>query len=248
MISLIGSTLAEDRSPHLRSSRPQEGEAPKFDSIRNLITRVLKNLIDNHFRISAQNDLALDFLEHRGDRQKEAIAHIDRGLNEYGVQSVGTFISKISLPAALMQMLSDRKLAEEEQKTLESKQETERQRTRLTYLKALDGTQHELAASEQQVKIAELRAKAERINAESHASKIRTIGQAETDVMGKNMERMGDTRYFEIEKVKQLANMKVPEVLVTAGIGEGSALDMAVLQVLRQMTRAGNTPIAGPQA
>jgi len=69
MISLIGSTLAEDRPPQTRGLRPEHGEAAKFDSIRNLITRVLKNLIDNHFRISAQNYVALDFLEHRGARR-----------------------------------------------------------------------------------------------------------------------------------------------------------------------------------
>jgi uncharacterized membrane protein YqiK len=213
MISLIGSTLAEERPASTRSLRSHESEPPKFDSIRNFITRVLKNLIDNHFRISAQNYVTLDFLEHRGDRQKDAIAHIAAGLNHYGVQSVGTFISKISLPPALMQMLSDRKLAEEEQKTLESKQETERGRTQLMYLQALAGTQKELAENEQRVKRAQLQASAERISAESKASSIRTIGQAETYVMAKNLEETGGAWYFEIEKLKHLARMQLPAIL-----------------------------------
>ena len=242
MISLIGSTLAEERSANMRSLPCRESEAPKFDSIRNLITRVLKNLIDNHFRISAQNYVALDFLENRGDRQKDAIAHIAAGLSEYGVQSVGTFISKISLPPALMQMLSDRKLAQEEQKTLECKQETERERTQLMYLQALAGTQKELAENEQRVKITQLKASAESISAESKASSIRTIGQAETDVMAKNLEKMGGAWYFEIERLKQLARMQLPEVLVTGGIGQGSALDAAILQSLRQLARPGGAP------
>jgi uncharacterized membrane protein YqiK len=249
MISLIGSTLAEEHSANMRSLQWRESEAPKFDSIRNLITRVLKNLIDNHFRISAQNYVALDFLENRGDRQKDAIAHIAAGLSEYGVQSVGTFISKISLPPALMQMLSDRKLAQEEQKTLECKQETERERTQLMYLQALAGTQKELAENEQRVKITQLKANAESISAESKASSIRTIGQAETDVMAKNLEKMGGAWYFEIERLKQLARMQLPEVLVTGGIGQGSALDAAILQSLRQLARpSGATSTDIPEA
>ena len=59
--------------------------------------------------------------------------------------------------------------------------------------------------------------------------------------MTKNLEKMGGAWYFEIERLKQLARMQLPEVLVTGGIGQGSALDAAILQSLRQLARPSST-------
>ena len=55
-------------------------------------------MVGNHFRNSAQNFEALDFLKQRSEIQQEAVDHIKAALSAYGVQTIGTFINEIDLP------------------------------------------------------------------------------------------------------------------------------------------------------
>ena len=246
MISRIGSPRARGLTPRIADS----AGGFKFDSIRNLVTRVLSPMIDNHFRHSAQHYEALDFLEHRSDRQEDAIAHIAAALRDYGVQSVGTFISKISLPPQLMEILANRKLAEEEQKTYEKQKDKERTRKELAYLQHLSDSQKDIVTHEQQVKIADLERQAKQIVAEAEAASIRTVGEAQLEVMRANMEALGPEKYLELEKLKHLATVKLPETLVSGAIGLDSPLDALVLQMLKRFTGAqqpGNPPGGSPE-
>ncbi len=53
----------------------------------------------------------------RSDSQAEAAEHVCEALRAYDVQAVDTLIGLISPPAELMQTLTDRKIAQEQQKT-----------------------------------------------------------------------------------------------------------------------------------
>lgn len=152
----------------------------RMGSIRNLVNQVLEPIVGNYFRNSAQNYTVLDFLSHRSERQSEARAHVNLAISEYDVQSVDTLIGDITPPSELMATLTARKIAEEQQKTFATEEQTQRKRQDLERQKALADKQKELVNSEQDVRVAEMRAKSsvEQANGESQAMARRAEGEA----------------------------------------------------------------------
>ncbi len=166
----------------------------RMGSVRNLVNQVLEPIVGNYFRNSAQNHTVLDFLSHRSERQKDARDHITAAIKEYDVQSVDTLIGDITPPPQLMATLTARKIAEEQQKTFLTEQQTQRTRQDLERQKALADKQNELVNSEQDVRVAEMRAKSavEQANGESQsmarraegeATAKRRIGEAEAEIV-----------------------------------------------------------------
>ncbi len=152
----------------------------RMGSVRNLVNQVLEPIVGNYFRNSAQNYTVLDFLSRRSDRQTEAREHISRAIHEYDVQAVDTLIGDITPPPELMATLTARKIAEEQQKTFVTEQQTQKTRQELERQKALADKQKELVNSEQDVRVAEMRAKSfvEQANGESQAMARRAEGEA----------------------------------------------------------------------
>jgi uncharacterized membrane protein YqiK len=107
-------------------------EAPKviarFGSMNNLVSQVLEPTIGNYFRNSAQDSDVISFLSTRKERQQAAKDHIKAVLDEYNVNAVDTLIGDIVPPEALMKTLTDRKIAEEEQKTYQTQKMAQEQR------------------------------------------------------------------------------------------------------------------------
>ena len=152
----------------------------RVGSVRNLVNQVLEPIIGNYFRNGAQNYTVLDFLSNRSDRQTEARTHITDAIREYDVQSVDTLIGDISPPEQLMATLTARKIAEEQQKTFVTEEQTQRTRQELERQKALADKQKEIVNSEQDVRIAEMRAKSavEQAQGESQVISRRAEGEA----------------------------------------------------------------------
>jgi uncharacterized membrane protein YqiK len=166
----------------------------RMGSVRNLVEQVLEPIVGNYFRNSAQAFTVLDFLSNRAQRQKDARAHINEAIREYDVQSVDTLIGDITPPAELMATLTARKIAEEQEKTYVTEQKTQRQRQDLERQKAMSDKQRELVNSEQDVRVAEMRANASiqqasgesqamARKAEGEALAKRRIGEAEAEVV-----------------------------------------------------------------
>ncbi|MEO8025265.1 MAG: SPFH domain-containing protein [Bryobacteraceae bacterium] len=167
----------------------------RVGSVRNLVNQVLEPIIGNYFRNSAQAYSVLDFLSNRAERQKEARGHIDAAVRQYDVQSVDTLIGDINPPEDLMATLIARKIAEEQQKTFVTQEQSERTRQELEKQRALANKQAEIMNSEQDVRIAEQRANAAiktaegesgaaAKRAEGEALAKRRIGEAEASVVG----------------------------------------------------------------
>jgi uncharacterized membrane protein YqiK len=152
----------------------------RVGSVRNLVAQVLEPIVGNYFRNSAQNYSVLDFLTNRAERQQEARKHISDAIREYDVQSVDTLIGDITPPGDLMNTLTARKIAEEQQKTFQVEEQTQRTRQELERQKALADKQRELMNSEQDVKVAEMHAKAavESAQGDSHVASRRAEGEA----------------------------------------------------------------------
>lgn len=206
-------------------------EAPKvirrFGSMNNLVSQVLEPTIGNYFRNSAQDSDVISFLSTRKERQESAKNHIRAVLDEYNVNAVDTLIGDIVPPESLMKTLTDRKIAEEEQKTYQTQKLAQEQRQGVEKETAIADMQKEIVRASQSVEIAQrtadatvkkaegdatslklsVNAEAEatkmRANAEAEATKARAGAQAEATKLtaGAEAERISKTGLAEAEKI-----------------------------------------------
>ncbi len=171
-------------------------EAPKviarFGSMNNLVSQVLEPTIGNYFRNSAQDSDVISFLSTRKERQDSAKNHIRTVLEEYNVNAVDTLIGDIVPPESLMKTLTDRKIAQEEEKTYETQRMAQEKRQGMEKETAIADMQKEIVKAQQSVEIAQRTAdaavkKAEgdasslklQVNAEAEATKMRANAEAE---------------------------------------------------------------------
>ena len=161
-----------------QSNSLQKEKAP---AIRNLVTRVLGPMIDSYFRISAQNNEALDFLEKRFEIQQEAAAYIKAKLNDYGVLSIQTLITEIDLPDELEEILKQRKLMEEQAKNYKQEELAERQRQGLIEQQVRNKVQAAVVQAQQNVEIATFNANANLINVQLEAQAQQIKDKVELD-------------------------------------------------------------------
>ncbi|RXK59155.1 flotillin family protein [Lacibacter luteus] len=206
-------------------------EAPKviarFGSMNNLVSQVLEPTIGNYFRNSAQDSDVISFLSTRKERQNAAKEHIKEVLEEYNVNAVDTLIGDIVPPEALMKTLTDRKIAQEEEKTYETQRMAQEKRQGVEKETAIADMQKEIVKAQQSVEIAQrtadatvkkaegdatslklnVNAEAEatkmRANADSEAIKMKAAAQAESTKLNAaaDAERISKTGLAEAEKI-----------------------------------------------
>lgn len=195
-------------------------EAPKviarFGSMTNLVSQVLEPTIGNYFRNSAQDSDVISFLSTRKERQESAKGHIEKVLTEYNVNAVDTLIGDIVPPEALMKTLTDRKIAQEEEKTYDTQKAAQEKRQGMEKETAIADMQKEIVKAQQSVEIAQRTAdatvkKAEgdatslklQVNAEAEATKMRATAQAEATKLNASAdaERISKTGLAEAEKI-----------------------------------------------
>lgn len=148
-------------------------DAPKviarFGNMTNLVSQVLEPTIGNYFRNSAQNSDVIAFLSERKKRQDEAKSHISAVLAEYNVHAVDTLIGDIVPPKELMKTLTDRKIAQEEEKTFSTQTAAQKVRQTLEKETSIANMQGEIVKATQQVEIAQRNADASIKHAEGQA-------------------------------------------------------------------------------
>jgi uncharacterized membrane protein YqiK len=206
-------------------------EAPKviarFGSMNNLVSQVLEPTIGNYFRNSAQDSDVISFLSTRKERQTAAKEHIKAVLDDYNVNAVDTLIGDIVPPEALMKTLTDRKIAQEEEKTYETQRMAQEKRQGVEKETAIADMQKEIVKAQQSVEIAQrtadatvkksegdaksiiLQVEAEanatrtRAEAEAAATKARAGAQAESTKLNASAdaERISKTGLAEAEKI-----------------------------------------------
>jgi len=206
-------------------------EAPKviarFGSMNNLVSQVLEPTIGNYFRNSAQDSDVISFLSTRKERQIAAKEHIKAVLDDYNVNAVDTLIGDIVPPEALMKTLTNRKIAQEEEKTYQTQRMAQEKRQGVEKETAIADMQREIVKAQQSVEIAqrtadatvkksegdaksiilqvEAEANATRMRAEAEASatKARAGAQAESTKLNASAdaERISKTGLAEAEKI-----------------------------------------------
>ena len=155
----------------------------RVGSMQNLVDHVLQPTVANYFRNSAQEVTVLDFLNARSARQTEAAAHIRTALGAYDVQAIDTLIGDITPPAELMKTQTDRKIADELQRTFESQKQAQVKRQELERETSVANLQSEVVRSEQMVRITEKQALALAEQAKGEAAAARLRAQADADAL-----------------------------------------------------------------
>jgi uncharacterized membrane protein YqiK len=244
-------------------------DAPKVISrvgaMQNLVDHVLEPTIGNYFRNSAQDYTVLDFLSARSERQAEAAEYIKAALRSYDVQAIDTLIGDIQPPAELMQTQTDRKIAEEQRKTFEVQQMAQTQRQQLVRETAMANIQQEMVQSEQNVNIAELKARANikqaegeaestKLKASAEADAIRATGTARADTYRAGVQALGAQGYTAMQLMQIIGDRNVrliPDVLVgNTGGGNGLVDGLLSLILWNQTSKkpGSGTPLVAPGA
>jgi uncharacterized membrane protein YqiK len=239
-------------------------EAPKvisrIGSVQNMVDHVLQPIVSNYFRNAAQAYTVLDFLNARSERQREAMSHVGTAIRAYDVEAIDTLIGKIIPPPALMQTLTDRKIAEEQNKTFQVQQEAQTQRQQLVRATALADIQQEMVKSEQGVSIAELEARAQIKQAEGEAESIKlkasgeaeatkAIGEAKAAAYHAGADAMGQQGFTAVQLMQIIGDQGVriiPDIAVNGGgSGQGgNSLVEALLGIIlkSEMQKLNGTP------
>ncbi|MDX2141636.1 MAG: SPFH domain-containing protein [Chloroflexota bacterium] len=218
----------------------------RVGSVQNLVDHVLQPIVGNYFRNAGQSYTVLDFLSARSDRQHEAAEHINRALRTYDVEGIDTLIGDINPPEALMATLTDRKIAEEQQKTYQVQQAAQQQRQQLVRETSLADIQQEVVKSEQGVNIADLQAKAyiKQANGEAEATKlraqgeadaIRARGEAQAEAYRAGADAMGGQGFTAVQLMQIIGERGVriiPDVMVGGGQAGGGSMVEGLLGIL----------------
>ncbi len=230
-------------------------DAPKVisrvGSMQNLVDHVLQPIVGNYFRNSAQDYTVLDFLSARSQRQSEAAEHIRAAIGAYDVQAIDTLIGDINPPAALMTTQTDRKIAEEQQKTYETQRAAQEQRQQLVRQTSLADIQQQVVGAEQGVNIAELtananikhatgEAEATRLRAIGEAEAIRATGDAKAQAYRAGVESIGAQGYTVMQLMQIIGERNVrivPDVAVSGASGNGGLVDGLLGIMLKEQTK-----------
>ncbi len=154
----------------------------RVGSMQNLVDHVLQPTVGNYFRNSAQEVSVLEFLSARTTRQREAYLHIRAAVAAYDVDCIDALIGDISPPAELMKTQTDRKIADELQRTYDVQRQTQLCRQLLERETAAANMQAEVVRSEQQVLIHTKNAEAQVAVAHGQAESARVHASADAEV------------------------------------------------------------------
>jgi regulator of protease activity HflC (stomatin/prohibitin superfamily) len=157
-------------------------EAPKVISIVgtmfNLVNEVLQAAVGNHFRDKLQSMPAIDFIEKRQDVQQQAQSHISAKLQEYKVETRGVYIQDVLFPSQLVQVLTAREVANQQQATYLAEKEAQDKRLDLEASRGRADMQSELAKSTVGIDIAKNRASAVQAEADGESYRLEKVGRA----------------------------------------------------------------------
>lgn len=214
-------------------------DAPKVisrvGSMQNLVDHVLEPIVGNYFRNSAQHYTVLDFLSARSERQNEAADFIRKATAAYDVQAVDTLIGDIDPPKELMMTQTDRKIAEEQEKTFQVQKAAQTQRQQLVRETAIADIQSELVKSEQGVNIADLQANAQvkRTRGEAESMKLKASGESESIKLraGAEAESLRLKGSGEAEAIRAIGSAKAEAYL--AGVQSLGSQHYTILQLMQ---------------
>ena len=237
-------------------------KAPRVISIvgtmQNLVTEVLQAAVGNHFRDKLQSLPAVNFIETRQEVQLEAFEHIKSQLTQYEVETKGVYIQDVVLPSQLVEVLTQREIANQQIETLQKQQQAESERIAMEKTRGQADMQSQLASSEVQIAIKENNAAARKAEADGEAeyiqrtgtargAEVRAVGLARAEAYREQVAALGAGPTALVNAVTALSDKNlrfVPEILVAGG-GTG-ALDGLAAALMRHFTPAAPAAAGTP--
>jgi len=225
-------------------------------TMENLADEVLQAAVGNHFRDKVQSMPAVTFIENRQSVQEEAFHHVSRQLEVYNVTTRGVFIQDVILPEQIVEVLTQREIANQQIRTFEKQQEAETVRIETERQRGTADQQADLARSAVGVTIARNVADARVAEADGEATyvertgaakgaEVRAIGLARAEAYLRQVEALGRDNTALVNVVTALSDSKqpfVPEVFVG---GPGSSAMDALFGTLTGVLRKGPADALG---
>lgn len=212
--------------------------APKVISIvgtmQNLVNEVLQAAVGNHFRDKLQSMPAIRFIETRQLVQEEAFLHIKNQLIQYEIEAKGVYIQDVELPQNLVEVLTQREIANQEIETFKRQTDAQDQRVAMENAKGTADMQSELARSKVGVEIKVNNADARKAEADGEATFIRETGKAkgaEVEAVGmarakayqEQVSALGKEQTAFVNAITALAEKNLPFVPTTLVSGSGGS-------------------------
>jgi uncharacterized membrane protein YqiK len=215
-------------------------------SMLNLVNEVLQAAVGNLFRDKLGGMPAVTFIETRQTVQQEAMAHISTQLSLYEVETKGVYIQDWILPEALVQVLTQREIANQQVETFRKQKIAQDQRIETEAATGKADMQKSLAAAEVNVLIkknnADARSQEARGEAEftkqtglAQAAVIQAQGVAKAEGFKAQNEAIGAAGTLLVNVATVLAdkNVKImPDILVAGGGGALDGLAATLTQAL----------------
>lgn len=229
-------------------------QAPRVISMvgtmENLVNEVLQAAVGNHFRDKLQSMPAVDFIKKRQEVQEQALMHVKQHLGLYQVETRGVYIQDVVLPRELVEVLTEREIANQNIETFKKEKEAEDQRIARQQSMGTADMQQALAKSQVEVEINLNMAKARKAEAEgeatyiektgaAHGAKIRAVGLARAEGYEAQVSALGQIPTALVNAINALSegNMKImPDVLVTGGNGGFGSLEGLAATLIKKFT------------
>jgi uncharacterized membrane protein YqiK len=201
-------------------------KAPKVISMvgtmLNLVNEVLQSAVGNHFRNTLQSLEAVAFIETRNEVQAQALATITEYLAEYQVETKGVYIQDVDFPDELVQVLTEREIANQQQATYAQQEAAQNARINMERARGTAEKQGDLASSAVSIEIKTNEAKAREAEADGEAAYVTKTGTAEATVT-----KLRGTAEAEVIEAKGLAQAKGYEAQ-TAVLGADATATVAI--------------------
>jgi len=189
-------------------------------TMANLVSEVLQAAVGNHFRDKLQSMPAVKFIETRQKVQEEAFEHIRDKLDVYEIETKGVYIQDVILPEALVAVLTDREIANQQKATFQMQREAQDERIETEKARGTADMQAELAKSQVGIEIKTNNARARESEGRGEASYIEQTGKAQ----GAQVEAVGMARAKAYRaQVEALGQMPTALVNVATVLSDGKA-------------------------
>lgn len=222
-------------------------------SVPNLVNEVLQAAVGNHFRNKLQSMPAVKFIGSREEVQQGAFDYVKTELAKYRVETRGVYIQAVILPQQLVEVLTQREIANQEIATYQMQKASQDQRIETEKAKGTADMQADLAKSQVGVTIQTNRTASRKLEAEGEATyieqtgtaqgaQVRSVGLARAEAYERQVKALGESATALVNAVEALSKSNVPFVPSTLVMGAngGGALDGLMALMMRQIGSNGS--------
>jgi hypothetical protein len=224
-------------------------------SVANLVNEVLQAAVGNHFRNKLQGMPAVSFIATREAVQKGAFEYVKEELAKYRVETRGVYIQAVVLPEQLVDVLTEREIANQQIATYKMQKSAQDQRTETEKAKGTADMQADLAKSQVGVDIQTNRTAARKMEAQGEATyieetgaaqgaQVKSVGLARAEAYERQVAALGANATALVNAVEALSKSNVPFMPNTLVMGgsDGTGTVGGVLALLMRQIDAGLAP------